>query len=342
MNLLQDNFLGELSRIRIAKTGYLYIITRGRTLIMHPDKSRIMQSPEIPGVNKLLDEAYKGFEGNGENVNSRGLRSLSSFKRFKTTDWIMGANYPLAEAYSPIYLFRRYLLLAIFIGTLFSFLVVRLMMERFTSTLVRFVDHVRNISLRKGGERLFNNESSDEIGILIRTFNTMIQHEDQKSAELVHTSTHDSLTGLYNRAYFDSELERLSRGRTMPISVVVADIDELKRCNDTIGHAAGDALIRATARILLESFRSEDIVARIGGDEFAVLLPGVDTEQVQLALERVRSFEAKADMPSHLVCPLSISLGYTTSATPEGLLEAFKQADQRMYIEKALHKQTNT
>lgn len=342
LNLLQDNFLGELSRTRIAGAGYLYIITRGRTLIMHPDRSRIMQNPGIPGTNKLLDEAYRGFEGSGENVNSRGLQSLASFKRFKTTDWIMGANFPLAEAYSPIYRFRRYLLGAIFIGTLFGFLVVRRMMERFTSTLVRFADHVKNISTRKGEERLFSNESSDEIGILVRTFNTMIQHQDQKNAELEHTSTHDSLSGLYNRAYFDSELERLSRGRTVPISVVVADIDGLKKCNDAIGHAAGDALIKATAQILLGSFRSEDIVARIGGDEFAVLLPGVDTEQVQMALERVRSFEANAELPSHLACPFSISLGHTTSKTPEGLLEAFRQADQRMYIEKALHKQTKT
>jgi diguanylate cyclase (GGDEF)-like protein len=338
LNLLHDNFLGELSRTRIAKTGYLYIITRDRTMIMHPDKSRIMQNPEIAGANKLLDEAYKGFEGSGENVNLRGLHSLTSFKRFKTTDWIMGANYPLVEAYAPIHLFRKYLVVAVLIGAIFSIIVVRLMMERFTSTLVRFADHVKSISLRKGEERLFSNESSDEIGLLVRTFNTMIQHEDQKSAELLHTSTHDSLTGLYNRAYFDSELERLSRGRVMPISVVVADIDGLKMCNDTTGHAAGDALIKATAQVLLESFRTEDVVARIGGDEFAVLLPGVDSEHVQMALERVRNAAARTELSSNLACQLSISLGQTTSETPEGLLEAFKLADRQMYLEKAAHK----
>lgn len=338
LNLLQDNFLGELSRTRIAKSGYLYIITRGRILIMHPDKSRIMQGSEPDGANKLLSEAYNGFEGSGENVNSRGLQSLASFKRFKSTDWIMGANYPLAEAYAPIYMFRRYLIVALLVGTMFSLLVVRLMMGRFTSTLVRFAHHVKNISLKNGDERLFCNNSCDEIGVLARTFNAMVQEEDRKSAELVHASTHDSLTGLYNRAYFDSELERLSRGRILPISVVVADIDGLKICNDTIGHAAGDALIRAAAQILLESFRSEDIVARIGGDEFAVLLPGVDEEQVQMALERVRNAEIKAEHPSVSLCPLSVSLGYTTSETPEGLLEAFKHADKRMYLEKATRK----
>ena len=337
INLLNDNFLGELSRTRIAETGYLFIITRGRTLIMHPDKSRIMQGTEIAGTNRLLDAALQGFEGSGENVNSRGLDALSTFKRFKATDWIMGANYPLTEAYAPIYQFRRYLLLALVIGTLFSVLVVRLMMGRFTSTLVRFADHVKNISSKHGENRLFHNDSHDEIDILVSTFNSMIRQADQRNEELLHSSTHDAPTGLYNRAYFDNELNRLARGRQTPISVVVADIDGLKICNDTHGHAVGDTLIRITAQVLIESFRTEDIVARIGGDEFAVLLPGVDTEKVQMALERVRGAVAKAE-PADGVYPLSISLGHTTCETPESLFDAFKQADQLMYMEKAARK----
>ncbi|MDD2540890.1 MAG: diguanylate cyclase [Desulfuromonadaceae bacterium] len=339
LNLLQDNFLGELSRTRIASTGYLYIITRNRILIMHPDKSRIMQASEPPGSNKLFDRALNGFEGTEENSNSRGLKSLASLKHLHAKDWFVGANYPLDEAYAPIWYVQKYFLLLIAVGSALVIIVVRFMMERFTSTLVRFADHVKNISAKHGEERLFITDSDDEIGLLARTFNTMVQLEDQKSEELVHASTHDALTGLYNRAYFDSELERLARGRQLPISVVVADIDGLKRCNDSIGHVAGDALIKATAQVLLESFRTEDIVARIGGDEFAVLLPGVDMEQMQMALERVRSAEARV-VPIDGDCPLSISLGYTTSKTPDGLQEAFKQADRKMYLDKAQRKQS--
>lgn len=338
LNLLNNNFLGELTRTSIAQTGYLYIFTQDRTLILHPDKSRIMQLAAPPGVNKLLDKSLGGFEGTGENTNSRGLRSLASFRHLQSVDWIIGANYPLSEAYAPIWRVQKYFLALIVVGAILSVLVVRAMLERFTSTLVRFVDHVKNLSAKRGGDRLFNNHSNDEIGILARTFNMMIQQEDRKSEELVHASTHDALTGLYNRAYFDSELERLARGRQMPISVVVADIDGLKLCNDTHGHHAGDALIRATAQIMMESFRAEDIVARIGGDEFAVLLPGVDSELVQSALDRVRSAEAKAP-PADGIYQLAISLGHATSETPAGLQDAFKQADHQMYREKASRKQ---
>lgn len=338
LNLLNDNFLGETSRIRIAETGYIYIITRGQTMIMHPDKSRIMQRTEIVVENRLLDAALKGFEGSGENVTPLGQRSLTSFKHFKTTDWIMGANYPLAEAYAPIYLFQRYLFVAIFFGTLFSVLFVRLIMERFTSDLVRFADHVKNISLKQGKERLFKHDSSDEIGIMVRIFNSMIQNEDQKSDLLTYASSHDAMSGLFNRAYFDSETARLSRGRVKPISIVIADIDNLKTCNDTLGHSAGDALIKATAQVLIESFRAEDIVARIGGDEFAILLPGVDKEHVETALERVKNAVAKSPTLNHGF-PFSISLGHATSENPAELEEAIKRADQDMYLNKTARKQ---
>jgi len=333
LNLLNHNFLGELSGTRIASSGYLYLLTSGRTMIMHPDKSRIMQLAAPPGANLLLDRALNGFEGSRENVNSRGLRALTSIIHLKAADWLVAANYPLDEAYLPIYRAERYLIILLLISTAVVILVVRRIMERNTSTLVRFASHVRTIGAKHGAERLFNHDSDDEIGILARTFNDMVQDEDRKSRELFYASTHDALTGLFNRAYFDDTTERLVRGRQTPLSVIIADIDSLKSCNDSHGHGAGDALIRATAQVLTESFRAEDILARIGGDEFGVLLPGVAADQVAQTLRRLK---AAVDMPeSPASCfPLSVSFGSATAATPDGLMEALRQADQSMYREK--------
>lgn len=333
LNLLQNNFLGDMSRIRIAKTGYLYLISHDRTMIMHPDKTRIMKIAAKPGENKLLDKAINGFEGTGENTDSKGQHALTSFKHLQATDWILGANYPLNEAYEPIQRGEKYFALAVVFCTAVIIFVVRFIMNQYTHTLVRFADHVRHITHKQGSDRLFQHDSKDEIGILVQTFNAMVEHEDRKSEELLHTSTHDSLTGLYNRSYFDAEMERLSRGRQTPISVVIADIDLLKECNDTIGHAAGDVLIRETAATLLESFRAEDVVARIGGDEFGVLLPGVDAELVKQTLDRLRKALLKSTPPVENF-PLSVSLGCATAHTAEDLIDAFEQADQRMYHEK--------
>jgi diguanylate cyclase (GGDEF)-like protein len=340
LNLLQNNFLGELSHTRIARSGYLYLLASDRTMIMHPDKSRIMELAAPPGANKLLDRALAGFEGGEENVNSRGLNALTSFKHLQATDWIIAANYPLSEAYGPIYRGEKYLIAAVIICAFFTVLVVRFMLGRYTDALVRFARHVKGISSKSGAERLFRHESGDEIGLVVKIFNSMIQDHDAKSEELRHISCHDALSGLYNRAYFDEEIKRLTSSRITPVSVVMADIDDLKVCNDKYGHSVGDALIKATSQILLDSFRVEDAVARIGGDEFAVLLPGLDAVQAQIAIRRVRSL---ADKYESLVegIPMSISLGYATVDNPTDLPAAIMAADQQMYLDKVSRKLAN-
>jgi len=337
VNLSQNNFLGDLSRTRIGSSGYLYLISPDRSLIMHPERSRIMADKVPPGANKLLDRALEGFEGVEENVTSTGLRTLTSFKRLQATDWVVGTDYPLSEAYAPFYRARKYCIAAVLASAILAILVIHRMMGIYTAALVRFARHVREISSKKGPERLFRLDTRDEIGLLAQTFNIMIQDHDAKNEELLHISNHDALTGLYNRAYFDEEIKRISSGRNSPVSVVMADIDGLKVCNDRYGHPVGDELIKATSEILLESFRTEDVVARIGGDEFAVLLPGVDTEQAKLAMKRVRSLAEKYEALVEGI-PMSLSLGYATVDTCAELPEAIKHADQQMYLNKLARK----
>ncbi len=156
----------------------------------------------------------------------------------------------------------------------------------------------------------------------------------QAEARLIYLSSHDALTGLYNRGYFEEEMARLVRSRRLPVSIVVADVDGLKHTNDTLGHTAGDELLKQAARVMSSSFRQEDMIARIGGDEFAVLLPLSNATVAEEAIARVRqniaALNASGTMPL-----LHLSLGTATATSGELLMEALTAADAAMYADKA-------
>lgn len=142
-------------------------------------------------------------------------------------------------------------------------------------------------------------------------------------------------TGAYNRRHFselaEAELERVERyGR--PLSLAYIDLDNFKTVNDTRGHEVGDELLKTVVNLLTENLRKPDIVARIGGDEFLVLFPETDGDQVRPVMERILVRTREAMKARDL--PVAMSVGVATCTTKLSLDDFIKVADRQMYVSK--------
>jgi diguanylate cyclase (GGDEF)-like protein len=157
----------------------------------------------------------------------------------------------------------------------------------------------------------------------------------RKKAEeyLRYLGTHDVLTGVYNRAYFQESLLKLENEDCDPVSIIMADLNGLKHANDTLGHRAGDNLIRRAAEVLKTNFEESGIVARIGGDEFAILLPEADAQKADEAMLGMHNL-IELNNKYYREPELSISFGAATSRPGLALEKVVVQADNAMYCTK--------
>ena len=157
----------------------------------------------------------------------------------------------------------------------------------------------------------------------------------RKKAEsyLSYLGTHDVLTALHNRSYFEDRCSQLQKEGRYPISVIAMDLNGLKRANDSGGHEAGDALIRRAAEVITKAAGTQDVAARTGGDEFALLLTYQDERAARNLVAQLQSL-IELNNQFYSGTRLSLSVGTATAYTGLTLNEVLKKADQRMYEAK--------
>lgn len=161
-----------------------------------------------------------------------------------------------------------------------------------------------------------------------------ISERKQMEDKMEYLSYHDQLTGLYNRRFFVEELSRLNDEINLPLTVIMGDINGLKLVNDSFGHVIGDELIRRVVKIMIKGCRSNDIISRIGGDEFVILLPKTNIYEAEKIIKRIKDLALKEKLSS---VEISISLGCETKKKEEeNIQDILKKAEDNMYKKKLL------
>lgn len=167
----------------------------------------------------------------------------------------------------------------------------------------------------------------------------VIKPNNKINDQIIFNAYHDSLTKLYNRSYCEEELKRINVLRNYPISILMIDVDKLKIINDTFGHSKGDKLLIYASESITSSIRGDDMVARMGGDEFIVTLKNTNHKRAyELAMEIQRKFKACIDLDK---ISLSLSIGISTVSTFVPNLEvSLQEADEDLYNNKMLSSST--
>ena len=163
---------------------------------------------------------------------------------------------------------------------------------------------------------------------------TDISDLKQAMMGLEYLGMHDQLTGLKNRAYFETELQQMDREENYPLGIIIGDVNGLKLINDAFGHESGDLLLKEAAAIISNTCPDHSLVARVGGDEFAIVLPGSCEDEI---IQLIKAIRENCSKVSSLAVPLSIAFGFALKTEAgSGINSIIKQADEHMYKMKML------
>ena len=171
-------------------------------------------------------------------------------------------------------------------------------------------------------------EGVEEIRFVARTYNRILEENREAKEKLSREASQDALTGLFNRGAYDLWMESTD---TEHIALILIDVDHFKEVNDTYGHDVGDKVLKRVAEVLRGNFRSVDILCRIGGDEFAVVMTRVNSSLRQLVRNKIDRMNdillhPKDDLPA---VSLSVGVAFSDRENPQG--DIFKDADTALY-----------
>lgn len=340
--LATPGFLDLLQTSRIGQSGsFLLISPRDRLFVAAGDPAMVLKPTPPPGVNLLHDRAMAGYRGTGITVNAKGVEEISAMASVPSTGWFVVARLPTKEAFAPVTRAQQFIIKAsgpvilIFmsIGGIGVYFTVR--------PLFKAADHADRMTRGEIPLEPLPIVRDDEVGYLTAAFNRLLAKLADSQAELDRMAHHDLLTGLPNRLLLadrlQQALERARRNHTQ-LAVLCLDLDGFKPINDSLGHEAGDDTLRQVARRLAGAVRGSDTLARVGGDEFIIILPDIAVGEARNAgravADKCIDAMARPFTVRETICPLGVSIGIVAGDETCSAHDLLLAADQAMYHAK--------
>ena len=330
----------ELSRRTQVEMGFY---EQKETVSFVPRGTRIFQKAEGDQYIRIYQEVHDLYGSGDSYVVATTPRTIHArWKALRTSSLIFVIGFGLLFIAITVFALDRVILARI--RKMGEFMQTVIVEKRVSSRLVLTGNDELSAAAETMNNMLDRLEASQrEIEALCQSVQKELEERTIAEQAIRHISMHDTLTGLYNRAYFEAEIKYLSERGLRRIGVISCDLDGLKLINDTMGHAAGDKLLVQAAQVLKSSF-PQGSVARIGGDEFAVLLADIDEAEIlqgyNCLKERISQHQTEDE---GLV--LKLSLGwkyYEGDQLSEQLINSLlKQADDIMYRQKLSSSQSN-
>lgn len=338
---LSDPTIFDQSKAKMGKAGeYIMLSVYDRTIILDTDNSHNLMSASALGLDANLDKLIAGIDGTLITTSIHGEKSLTSAKHILDGRWLVLGILPVEEAFAPItHLESQLFKLG---AVIFSIIVIMMWLLTYVqlkplTIAARLITKMTNVD---GSLHEVPVKSDDEIGRLLTAFNKL-QRDLKVSYKVLEEQAHlDYLTGLANRRYFlelaEQEISRSIRyGNSL--AVCMLDIDSFKKVNDTYGHKVGDVVLKKLSSLFSESLRAIDIVGRVGGEEFVILLPETDRNHALDVAERIRQLveNTKITLENGLPLKFTISIGIAMFIDKDTNMDTLLHtADQALYQAK--------
>lgn len=336
IDLPSANVLGEGS-------GFLVVSPQDKLFVASSNSEMVLQPTPAVGVNLLHDQAMGGYRGGGITVNARGVEEIAAMASVPTTGWFVVARVPTSAALATVQKAQRYVTsngAVVIVGFLLLAGGGLLVIFR---PLFKAADHADRMTRGDLPLEPLPVGRNDEVGHLTQAFNRLLDKLRTQQSELETLAHHDPLTGLPNRVLLADRLGRAlahAHRNGTSLAVLYLDLDGFKPINDLLGHAAGDQALQEVARRLLCTVRESDTLARIGGDEFVVVMGDLDASPAA-AQEAVEAVAQKClgvfDEPLRLgdsVRALGVSIGGVVGGGNSTVEALRKAADLAMYQAK--------